>query len=216
MNRWHCASSGRNERAKVVFPAPFGPAMMMTFLLMSQPADGPRPLIEASWLLCNTFRASLLRGIVIWSWRTAPHAKSADDSSALAASAIKLWASFGAGSLDSRIMVQNLIRHHSVWPFSLPLQAGGPSRPLIRPEEPPACLTYPIGRAPISKPAALTRLRGPRGGPPPDRDLESSRSTPPSALSHNAPHPPSSHLRPGRGAQLIPSSAGGRHNRRPA
>jgi hypothetical protein len=34
MKRGHCASSGRNERAKVVFPAPFGPAMMMIFLLV--------------------------------------------------------------------------------------------------------------------------------------------------------------------------------------
>ena len=50
-------------------------------------------------------------------------------------------------------MVQNLIRHHSVWPFSSPLQAGGPSRPLIRLGDPPACLTYPTGRAPISEPA---------------------------------------------------------------
>ena len=34
MNRGHCASFGRNERAKVVLPAPFGPAIMIIFLLM--------------------------------------------------------------------------------------------------------------------------------------------------------------------------------------
>ena len=32
MNREHCASFGRKDRAKVVFPAPFGPAIMMIFL----------------------------------------------------------------------------------------------------------------------------------------------------------------------------------------
>ena len=44
---------------------------VMTFLLMPQPAVGPRPLIGASLLLCNTFRASSLRGTVICSWRAA-------------------------------------------------------------------------------------------------------------------------------------------------
>ena len=36
MNRKHFASSGRKESAKVVFPAPFGPAMMMIFFPMIQ------------------------------------------------------------------------------------------------------------------------------------------------------------------------------------
>jgi hypothetical protein len=34
MNLSVCASAGRNNRAKVVLPAPFGPAMMMIFFIV--------------------------------------------------------------------------------------------------------------------------------------------------------------------------------------
>ena len=57
-------------------------------------------------------------------------------------------------------MRQNLIRHHSVWPFSSPLkrEACCPSG-----QEPPPPRTS-------TPPEASTRLRGPLGRPPPGKD----------------------------------------------
>ncbi len=53
MNRGHCASLGKNERANVVLPAPFGPAMMMIFLLMLALLPG-MGTAAASALFCGS------------------------------------------------------------------------------------------------------------------------------------------------------------------
>src|SRR6478736_7478132 len=46
-NAGHSASSGRNSRAKVVLPAPFGPAMMMTRFRVGDTASLSRFGIDA-------------------------------------------------------------------------------------------------------------------------------------------------------------------------
>ena len=136
-------------------------------------------------------------------------------------------------------MRQNLIRHHSVWPFSSPLKRE-------------ACC--PSGQAPppprtSTPPEASTRLRGPLGRPPPDRDrvlsVHKCPQRPQGRAPISEPATPNPGARPGRagspsrphlpqrfrrkrptflrppsaptGARIQPPSrAGGRHNRRPA